>query len=81
MNASRPRYATSLWIVAFAILLAVTGASSTGQTPTGARSRPPARQTAPLIMMSPKATSGGWTGVHKPHTTTNTLNRPCTIRT
>jgi mannose-6-phosphate isomerase-like protein (cupin superfamily) len=57
-----------LWIVAFAILLAVTGASSTGQTPTGARPRPPARQTAPLIMMSPKAPSGGWTGVHKPHT-------------
>jgi mannose-6-phosphate isomerase-like protein (cupin superfamily) len=57
-----------LWIVAFAILLAVTGASSTGQTPTGARPRPPARQTAPLIMMSPKAPSGGWTGVDKPHT-------------
>jgi len=67
MNAPRSRNATS-WVMAFAVLAAVTGTSSTGQTPTGAAQRPPARQTAPLIMMSPKATSGGWTGVHKPHT-------------
>ena len=30
--------------------------------------RPPARQNAPLMMMSPKAKSAGWTGVHRPHT-------------
>ena len=42
--------------------------SSSGQTPTGAAQRPPARQTTPLIMMSPKAASPGWTGVHQPHT-------------
>ncbi len=68
MSALRPRHAATLWTLAFGILVAVTGTSSTGQTPTGAAARPPARQNAPLIVMSPKATSGGWTGVHKPHT-------------
>ena len=57
-----------LWLAALAVLIAVAGISSNGQTPTGAAQRPPARQTAPLIMMSPKATSPGWTGVHRPHT-------------
>src|SRR5947209_18670493 len=28
----------------------------------------PAHQNTPLVMMSPKAKSAGWTGVHKPHT-------------
>ena len=27
-----------------------------------------AAQEAPLMVLSPKAVSGGWTGVHKPHT-------------
>src|ERR1051326_3598476 len=57
-----------LRIASIAVLTAVVGATSHGQTPTGAAQRPPARQTTPLIMMSPKATSPGWTGVHKPHT-------------
>jgi mannose-6-phosphate isomerase-like protein (cupin superfamily) len=60
--------AMKLWIAALAGLIAVAGISSYGQTPTGAAQRPPARQTTPLIMMSPKASSPGWTGVHRPHT-------------
>jgi len=57
-----------LWIASVAVLTAVVGTTSHGQTPTGAAQRPPARQATPLIMMSPKATSPGWTGVHKPRT-------------
>jgi len=57
-----------LWVAMLAVLIAVAGISSNGQTPTGAAQRPPARQNAPLIVMSPKATSAGWTGVHRPHT-------------
>jgi len=57
-----------LWIAAVAALITVAGISSNGQAPSGAAQRPPARQNAPLIMMSPKATSPGWTGVHRPHT-------------
>jgi mannose-6-phosphate isomerase-like protein (cupin superfamily) len=56
------------WIAALALIISVTGVSSSGQTPAGAAQRPPARQTAPLIMMSPKASPPGWTGVHRPHT-------------
>jgi mannose-6-phosphate isomerase-like protein (cupin superfamily) len=57
-----------LWIASIAVLTAVVGMTSRGQTPTSAAQRPPARQTTPLTMMSPKATSPGWTGVHKPRT-------------
>ena len=57
-----------LWIAAIAVLVAVAGTSSNGQTPTGAAQRAPARRITPLIMMSPKATPPGWTGVHHPHT-------------
>ena len=39
-----------------------------GQAPTGAAARPPANPNAPLMVLSPKAKSAGWTGVHKPHT-------------
>src|SRR5689334_21067218 len=67
MSASRSRHAT-LWVMTLAVLVGLSGTSSTGQTPTGAAARPPARQTTPLIMMSPKAKPAGWTGVHKPHT-------------
>jgi len=56
------------WMAGLAALIVVAGTSSNGQTPTGAAQRPPARQTTPVIMMSPKATSPGWTGVHRPHT-------------
>jgi len=69
MKRSPSGLATSpLWVMALAILVTVAGTRPTGQTPTGAAARPPARQTAPLIMMSPKATPPGWTGVHHPHT-------------
>ena len=57
-----------LWIAVLAVLVAVAGTSPNGQTPTGAAPRSPARPTTPLIMMSPKATPPGWTGVHRPHT-------------
>jgi mannose-6-phosphate isomerase-like protein (cupin superfamily) len=69
MDRSRPRFAPRrLWIIAFVLIVAATGMRPSGQTPVGAAQRPPARQNAPLIVMSPKATSAGWTGVHRPHT-------------
>ena len=49
------------------MIVAATGAPSTGQTPTGAAARPPANPNAPLMVLSPKAKSPGWTGVHRPH--------------
>jgi mannose-6-phosphate isomerase-like protein (cupin superfamily) len=57
-----------LWAAGLGVLLMAAGTSSTGQAPAGAAARPPARPAAPLIMMSPKATPPGWTGVHRPHT-------------
>jgi mannose-6-phosphate isomerase-like protein (cupin superfamily) len=57
-----------LWAAGLGVLLMAAGTSSTGQAPAGAAGRPPARPAAPLIMMSPKATPPGWTGVHRPHT-------------
>jgi len=35
---------------------------------TASPSRPAVGQEAPLLVLSPKATSHGWTGVHRPHT-------------
>ena len=49
------------------IALALAGAAF-GQTPSSAPSRPLSGQDAPLLVLSPKAKSGGWTGVHRPHT-------------
>jgi mannose-6-phosphate isomerase-like protein (cupin superfamily) len=51
-----------------AVLVACATTQSIGQTPTGAAARPPAQGGGRLVMMSPKAKSAGWTGVHKPHT-------------
>jgi mannose-6-phosphate isomerase-like protein (cupin superfamily) len=51
-----------------AAVVAAAGTPSTGQTVTGAPARPPAREDAPLLVLSPKAESPGWTGVHRPHT-------------
>ena len=51
-----------------AVLVAAAGTSSIGQGPTGAAQRPPAAQEPPLMVLSPKAKSAGWTGVHRPHT-------------
>ena len=69
MNRSRPRSATWwLRLVAVVMVVAAAGMRASGQAPVGAAQRPPARQNVPLIVMSPKATSPGWTGVHRPHT-------------
>src|SRR5262245_55190533 len=56
------------WTMGVAGLAPVAGPQSTGQSPTGAAARPPARENAPLMVLSPKAKSAGWTGVHRPHT-------------
>jgi len=56
------------WLMTFAVGVAAAVTSLTGQTQTGAAGRPPARQNTPLMMMSPKAKSAGWTGIHEPHT-------------
>jgi mannose-6-phosphate isomerase-like protein (cupin superfamily) len=61
-----------LWIVT-ALLLVVTSAGSTGQTPAAGGQAPTGRggrgPTEPdPIMLVPKAKSAGWSGVHKPHT-------------
>jgi len=47
-----------------------TSASAAPRAQTGASSsaRAPSAQDAPLMVLSPKATSGGWTGVHHPRT-------------
>ena len=79
MNQSQPRHGLprrSLakagswlhWTVGLAVLFVAAGTHSTGQTVTGAAARPPANQNAPLLVLSPKAKSPGWTGVHRPHT-------------
>jgi mannose-6-phosphate isomerase-like protein (cupin superfamily) len=54
-------------VIALVLAIAV-NAPLTGQSPTGAAARPPANPNAPLMVLSPKAKSAGWTGVHKPHT-------------
>ena len=45
------------WLMALAVGVAAAVTSLSGQT-----------QNTPLVVMSPKAKSAGWTGVHKPHT-------------
>src|SRR3954469_17180705 len=57
-----------LWIAALVVVTALVVSSLDAQAPIGASQRPPAPQATPLIMMSPKATPPGWTGVHRPHT-------------
>jgi mannose-6-phosphate isomerase-like protein (cupin superfamily) len=59
MNRSQVR-----WWIGVAVLLAAAGTQPAGQAPAGAASRPP----QDLLVLSPKATSPGWTGVHKPQT-------------
>ena len=54
-------------VIALALVIAAS-AHAVGQAPTGAAARPPANPNAPLMVLSPKAKSAGWTGVHKPHT-------------
>ena len=54
------------WGMGLAVLVAAATTTSIGQT--GAAGRPPAGQEPPLMVLSPKAKSAGWTGVHRPHT-------------
>ena len=54
------------WWVGVAVLVAAAGTQSAGQAPAGAPPRPAGNQD--LVVLSPKAKSAGWTGVHKPHT-------------
>ena len=57
-----------LWIAALGVGVTVAVTLPHAQSPTGAAQRPPAPPTTPVVMMSPKAKSPGWTGVHRPHT-------------
>ena len=61
MNRSQLR-----WWIGVAALVAAAGTQSAGQAPAGAPPRPAGNQD--LLVLSPKAKSAGWTGVHKPHT-------------
>jgi mannose-6-phosphate isomerase-like protein (cupin superfamily) len=47
--------------IRFMLMLALTAI-------TAALTQPAVAQEAPLLVLSPKAKSGGWTGVHRPHT-------------
>jgi mannose-6-phosphate isomerase-like protein (cupin superfamily) len=52
-----------------ALLVLATGTRPAGQAPSGAPARPPAGgPEAPLLVLSPKQKSAGWTGGHRPHT-------------
>jgi mannose-6-phosphate isomerase-like protein (cupin superfamily) len=54
---------------ALAAAIALAGAATSfGQTTAGAPARPAAVQDAQIMVLSPKAKSPGWTGVHHPHT-------------
>jgi mannose-6-phosphate isomerase-like protein (cupin superfamily) len=55
-------------IAAFVLLATAAGTRPGAQAPSSAAPRPSAPQEAPLLVLSPKAKSGGWTGVHRPHT-------------
>ena len=61
MNRSQLR-----WWIGVAVLVAAAGTQPAGQAPAGAAPRPAGNQD--LLVLSPKAKSAGWTGVHKPHT-------------
>jgi len=51
-----------------AAFVAIAGMQPAGQAPVGAAGRPPAQREPDPIVMTPKAKSPGWTGVHHPHT-------------
>jgi mannose-6-phosphate isomerase-like protein (cupin superfamily) len=56
------------WAVVVAAFVALAGMQPAGQAPIGAAGRPPAQREPDPIVMSPKAKSAGWSGVHRPHT-------------
>ena len=62
------RTAWTAWAVGLAAFVAVAGVQPAGQAPIGAAGRPPAQREPDPIVMSPKARSAGWAGVHRPHT-------------
>ena len=69
MNRLQPRHRRWwFWTMGLAVTVATAGTPSRAQTQTGAAAGPPANPNAPLMVLSPKAKSAGWTGVHKPHT-------------
>src|SRR5215211_1088797 len=57
-----------LWAMGLSAVVAAATTQSLGQTPTGAAGRLPAQQEPSPIVMSPKAKSAGWSGIHRPHT-------------
>ena len=65
MNRSQLR-----WLMGVAVLVAATGSQPAGQAPGGGQGRAGGAGRPPqdLLVLSPKAKSAGWTGVHKPHT-------------
>ena len=66
MNPPRTRRTTwPRWVVAVATVVIAAGTQPAGQS-TGAAARPAPEP--PLLVLSPKAKSPGWTGVHRPHT-------------
>ena len=69
MDRPQPRHSSWRgWVTGLAAFVAMAGLQPAGQAPTGAAGRPPAQREPDPIVMSPKAKSAGWTGVHKPHT-------------
>ena len=52
--------------IGLTLIVAATGTRSLAQAPAGAPTQ--AAPQAPLLVLSPKAKSPGWTGVHRPHT-------------
>src|SRR5689334_9307136 len=69
MSRSTARFIHSrTFALALGALVVGAGALAIAQTPSGAAARPPAAQEPPLMVLSPKAKSAGWTGVHRPHT-------------
>jgi mannose-6-phosphate isomerase-like protein (cupin superfamily) len=56
------------WAMGLAAFVAVAGMQPAGQAPVGAAGRPPAAQEPAQMVLSPKARSAGWSGVHRPHT-------------
>ena len=64
MNRSLLRW----WIGAVTVLVLAMGTQPGGQAPAGQPAGAGPRPPQDLLVLSPKAKSAGWTGVHKPHT-------------
>src|SRR5687767_6219967 len=64
MNRSHLRWLVGIAALVVAMGTQPAGQAPAGQAPAGAGPRPP----QDIMVLSPKAKSAGWTGVHKPHT-------------